>query len=190
MAVSLGPHGTLVMGMKQSLLLWDAFREPASPLSRRYETHLFPRASAFSLLKETLALNQHLLYLDERARSWGPPIRTSNRLLHCPLHCGHFCNGLFEWSPLLTDQCLWRALINACYRYGGHPYSSMPGCQQHPGTRQDLAATRGCIREPARIWQPPQQGDIKSTFSHHRYRQSKITFIDKLGSHQVSSYSH
>jgi hypothetical protein len=48
----------------------------------------------------------------------------------------------------------------------------------------------GRILEPARIWQPPQQGDVTNTFSHHRYRQSKITFIDKLGSHQVSSYSH
>jgi hypothetical protein len=37
----------------------------------------------------------------------------------------------------------------------------------------------GGILEPARIWQPPQQGDITNTFSHHRYRQSKITFIDK-----------
>jgi hypothetical protein len=71
-----------------------------------------------------------------------------------------------------------------------HNYSNLPGCRQDPGTSQDLAATRGCILEPARIWQPPQQGDITNTFSHHRYRQSKITFIDKLGSHQVSSYSH
>jgi hypothetical protein len=39
-----------------------------SPLSRRNETHLFLRASAFSLLKETLAFNMRLLYLDERAR--------------------------------------------------------------------------------------------------------------------------
>jgi hypothetical protein len=37
-----------------------------SPLSRRNETHLFLRASAFSLLKETLAFNLRLLYLDER----------------------------------------------------------------------------------------------------------------------------
>jgi hypothetical protein len=66
----------------------------------------------------------------------------------------------------------------------------MPGFRQDPGTSQDLAATRGCILEPARIWQPPQQGDITNTFLYHRYRQSKITFIDKLGSHQVSSYSH
>jgi hypothetical protein len=48
-----------------------------------------------------------------------------------------------------------------------------------PGASQDLAATRGCILEPARIWQLPQQGDITNTFSHHRYRQSKITFIEK-----------
>jgi hypothetical protein len=110
----------------------------------------------------------------------GPPIRTGNRLLHCPLHSGNFCNGLSEWSPLLTHQCLQRALINARYRYGGHPYSNLPGYRRHPGTSKDLAATRGCILEPARIWQPPQQGDITNTFSHHRYWQSKITFIYKL----------
>jgi hypothetical protein len=40
------------------------------------------------------------------ARSWGPPVRTGNGLLYCPLHCGHFCKGLSEWSSLLTDQCL------------------------------------------------------------------------------------
>jgi hypothetical protein len=72
----------------------------------------------------------------------------------------------------------------------GHPYSNLPACRLHPGASPDLAAIRGCILEPSRIWQPPQQGDITNTFSHHRYRQSKITFIDKLGSHQVSSYSH
>jgi hypothetical protein len=38
----------------------------------------------------------------------------------------------------------------------------------------------GGILEPVRIWQPPQQGDITNTFSHHRYWQSKITFIEKL----------
>jgi hypothetical protein len=124
------------------------------------------------------------------AGSWGPPVRTGNGLLHCPLHCGHFCNGLSEWSPLLTDQCLQRALINTRYRYNDHPYSNLPGCRRHLGTSQDLAAAKGCILEPARIWQPPQKGDITNTFSHHRYRQSKITFINKLGSHQVSSYSH
>jgi hypothetical protein len=77
-----------------------------SPLSRRNETHLFLRASAFSLLKETLAFNLRLLYLDERARSWGPSVRTCNGLLHSPLHCGHVCNRLSKWSPLLTGQCL------------------------------------------------------------------------------------
>jgi hypothetical protein len=35
-------------------------------MSRRNETHLFLRASAFSLLKETLAFNLRLLYLYER----------------------------------------------------------------------------------------------------------------------------
>jgi hypothetical protein len=70
--------------------------ETASPLSRRNETHLFLRTSSFSLLKETLAFNLRLLYLDERARSWGLPVRTVNGLLHWLLHCGHFCNGLSE----------------------------------------------------------------------------------------------
>jgi hypothetical protein len=40
-----------------------------SPLSRRNGTLLFLRASAFSLLKETLAFNLRLLYLDERPGS-------------------------------------------------------------------------------------------------------------------------
>jgi hypothetical protein len=128
----------------------DACCQPASPISRR------------------------------TAGSCGPPVRTCNGLLYCPLHCGHFCNGLSEWSPLLTDQCLQRALINTRYIYGGRPYNNLPDCRRRPGTSQDLAATRGCILEPARIWQPPQQGDITNTFSHHRYWQSKITFIDKL----------
>jgi hypothetical protein len=82
-------------------------------------------------------------------------------------------------KPVLTDQYLQRALINTRYRYVGHPYSNLPACRLHPGTSQDLVAIMGCIVEPARIWQPPQQGDIANTFSHHRYRQSKITFIDK-----------
>jgi hypothetical protein len=84
----------------------DAYCEPVSPLSRRNETHLFLRVSAFSLLKETLAFNMCLLYRDQGARSWGPPVKTGNGLLHCPLHCGHVCNGLSEWSSLLTDHCL------------------------------------------------------------------------------------
>jgi hypothetical protein len=58
--------------------------------------HLFLRASAFSLLKETRAFNLRLLYLNERARSWGPPAITDNVLLHYPLHCGHVCNRLSE----------------------------------------------------------------------------------------------
>jgi hypothetical protein len=104
----------------------DVFREPASPLSRLNETHLFPRASAFFRLKETRAFNLRLLYLDEQARSWGPPVRTGNRLLHCPLHFWHVCNVHSEWSPSLIDQDLWQALINVCYRYVGHPYSNCP----------------------------------------------------------------
>jgi hypothetical protein len=100
MVVCLSPQRTLVTGMKQSsyceINIRDAFLEPASPLSRRNETHLFLRAFAFSLLKETLAFNLRLLYLNERDRSWGPPVRTDDGLLHCPLHCGHVCNGLSE----------------------------------------------------------------------------------------------
>jgi hypothetical protein len=36
------------------------------PPFRKNETHLFPHASTFSLLEETLAFNLRLLYLDER----------------------------------------------------------------------------------------------------------------------------
>jgi hypothetical protein len=64
----------------------DAFCEPASPLSRQNETHLFPCASDDSQLKETRSFNLHLLYLDERAKTWGPPVSTGNGLLHYPLH--------------------------------------------------------------------------------------------------------
>jgi hypothetical protein len=84
----------------------DAFCEPASPLSWWNETYLFLRASVFSLLKETLAFNLCLIYLDEQARSCGPPARTGKGLLHCLLHYGHVCNELSEWSPLVTNQCL------------------------------------------------------------------------------------
>jgi hypothetical protein len=57
---------------------------------------MFLCVSAFSLLKVMRAFNLRLLYLDEQARSWGPPVKTGNELLHCPLHCGHVCNGLSE----------------------------------------------------------------------------------------------
>jgi hypothetical protein len=200
MAASLGPQGTLVMGMKHcEINIRDVFCEPTSPLSIWNETHLFLRTSTFSLLKKTLAFKLRLPYLDQQARSWGPSVRIGNGLLHCPLHCGYVCNGLFKWSLLLIDQCLQRALINVCYKYVVHPYSNLPACRWHLGTSQDLAAIKGCILEPARIWQPPQQGDITNTFSHHRYRQRNITFIEKqehiyrqvrIRSHQVSSYSH
>jgi hypothetical protein len=88
------------------LKIRDACCEPASPLSQWNETHLFPRACTVSRLKEMLAFNPRLLYLDERARSGGPPVSTSNRLLQCLLHCWNVCNGLSECSPLLTDQSL------------------------------------------------------------------------------------
>jgi hypothetical protein len=57
---------------------------------------MFLRTFSFFLLKEMLAFNMRLLYLDERARSWGLPVRTGNGLLQYPLHFGHFCNRLSE----------------------------------------------------------------------------------------------
>jgi hypothetical protein len=57
---------------------------------------MFLHAPAFSLLKATLAFDLCLLYLDERAMSWGPPVKTGNGLLHFLLHCGHVCNGISE----------------------------------------------------------------------------------------------
>jgi hypothetical protein len=49
----------------------DTFHEPASPLSRRNETHLFLRVSAISRLKEMCAFNLRLLYLDETGQVLG-----------------------------------------------------------------------------------------------------------------------
>jgi hypothetical protein len=97
MPVSLGPYGTLVTTWNRAhyceINIRDAFREHASPLSWRNETHLFLRASAFSLLKETLAFNLRLLHLDERARSWGPPVRTGNGLYSVHYIVGIFVTG-------------------------------------------------------------------------------------------------
>jgi hypothetical protein len=65
-------------------------------MSRRNETHLFLHASAFSLLKEMLAFNLRLLYLDE----WpGPGAHQSG--LVTGFYTAHyivgiFCNGLYE----------------------------------------------------------------------------------------------
>jgi hypothetical protein len=100
MAVSLGPQGKLVTGMKTESVTVKLTSETRSVNLRLLcldeMRSIFLRASTFSLLKETLAFNMRLLYLDERARSWGPPVRIGNGLLHCPLHCGRFCNGLSE----------------------------------------------------------------------------------------------
>jgi hypothetical protein len=100
MAVSLGPQGTLVTSMKIEPVTVKLTLETRSVNLRLLcldeMGHTCFYTSAFSLLKETLAFNMRLLYLDERARSWGPPVKTGNGLLHCPLHCGYFCNGLFE----------------------------------------------------------------------------------------------
>jgi hypothetical protein len=109
------------------------------------------------------------------ARSWGPADTTGNGLLYCLLHCGHFCNGISEWSLLLTDQCLWRALINAHYRYDDYPYSNLPVADG--------------ILEPARIWQPPGAASWNQPGygSHHNKETSQthshITDIGKATSH-------
>jgi hypothetical protein len=89
-------------------------------------------------------------------------------------------NGLgpgAHWSGLVTGFYTARYIVGmfvtgfpneAHYRYVGHPYSNLLACRRHPGTSQDLAAIRGCIVEPARIWQPPQQGDITNTLGKAR----------------------
>jgi hypothetical protein len=50
------------------------------------------RASPMSQLKQMLAVTLHLLYLDERAKFWGPPVIIGNGLLYCPLLYWHTCN--------------------------------------------------------------------------------------------------
>jgi hypothetical protein len=127
MTISLGPQGTLVTGTRT---------EPVSVKS----------------ILETRAVNLRLQCLDERPKFWGPLVSTGNRLLQCPLHCWHVSNECSDKSPLLSDQCSQRALINARYRYIGQPYSNLlPACLLHPGTSQDLSTIRGCILEPARV---------------------------------------
>jgi hypothetical protein len=74
MDVSLGPQGTLVMGMKTEPVTVKLTSETRSVNLRllcldEMRRILFLRMSAFSLLKETLAFNMRLLYLDEQARS-------------------------------------------------------------------------------------------------------------------------
>jgi hypothetical protein len=101
MAVSLGPQGTLVTCTKREpiiceLNIRDACCELAPRLSQRNETHLFSRASAVSLLKETCSVNPRLLYLDERAKFWSPPVSIGNELLHWSLLFGHVCNRRSE----------------------------------------------------------------------------------------------
>jgi hypothetical protein len=110
------------------------------------------RAHYRNSTSETRVMNPLLLYLDERAKFWGPPVSFGNGLLRCPLHCWHVCNRRSKWSSALTDQCLYWALINAHYRYIGHPYSNLPASLLHPGTNQDSVAIRSCILEPASIW--------------------------------------
>jgi hypothetical protein len=109
----------------------DAFREPVSPLSRRNETHLFPRVSAFSRVKETCAFNLRPLYLDERARSWGPLVRTGNGILHCPLHCWHVRNGLSVTTP--SEIILYYRLNHSVWSLSNNKESSCWVSRSKPG---------------------------------------------------------
>jgi hypothetical protein len=110
MAVSLGPHGTLVTGTNRAhyceINIRDAFYEPSSPLSRRNETHLFLRVSAFSLLKEMLAFNLHLLYLDER-----PGLGAHRSGLVTGLYTTHYIVGIFV-KGFPNEACY--SLISVC----------------------------------------------------------------------------
>jgi hypothetical protein len=111
-------------------------------------------------------VNLRLRCLNERATLWGPPVSIGNGFLLCPLLCWQVCNKCSNWSPLLSGQCLLQALINARYRYVGHPYSNLlPACRLHPGSSQDLATIRGCILEPSRIWLNSQKLDPASKFT-------------------------
>jgi hypothetical protein len=68
--------------------------------------HLFLRASAFSLLKETLSVNLRLLYLDERP---GPGAHRSG--LVTGFYIAHYIVGIFvtgfpnEARYLLISVC-------------------------------------------------------------------------------------
>jgi hypothetical protein len=66
---SLGPQGTLVTGTKS---------EPVAVKS----------------ISETHVVNLRLLFLDERANFWGPPVSTGNRLLRCRYIVGMFVTSV------------------------------------------------------------------------------------------------
>jgi hypothetical protein len=141
MIVSLGPQRTLVTCTKTKLVTVKS-------------------------ISETRVVNLRLRCLNERATLWGPPVSIGNGFLLCPLLCWQVCNKCSNWSPLLSGQCLLRALINVRYRYVGHPYSNLlPACRLHPGSSQDLATIRGCILEPSRIWLNSQNLDPASKFT-------------------------
>jgi hypothetical protein len=74
----------------QALNIRDMCCEPVSPPSQRNETRLFQ--ARVSRLKETCVVNPSILYLDERAKVWGPPVSIGNRILCYSLHCWHVCN--------------------------------------------------------------------------------------------------
>jgi hypothetical protein len=141
MTISLVPQGTLVTSTK------------TKPITVKS-------------ISEMRVVNMRLRCLNEQAMLWGPPVSIGNGLLRCLLLCWQVCNGCSYWSLLLSGKCLLRALINARYRYVGHPYSNMlPACRMHPGSSQDLATIRGCILELARIWLNSQKLDPASKFT-------------------------
>jgi hypothetical protein len=97
MTVSVGPQGTLVMGTKTELITcMNSISETRAvnqrllcleEMRRVYFTR-FP----VSRLKEMRVVNPCLLYLDERAKFWSPPVSIGNGLLRCLLYCWHVCN--------------------------------------------------------------------------------------------------
>jgi hypothetical protein len=72
---------------------------------------------------------------------------------------------VFQLKPI-TQWLVFVTSFNAHYRYVGHPYSNLlPAYRLHLGSNQDLAAIRGCILEPARIWLNSQKLDLASKFT-------------------------
>jgi hypothetical protein len=81
MTVSLGPQGKLVMDTKTKPVIVKS-------------------------VSEMHVVNLCLRCFDERATLWGPPVSNGNGLLRCPLLCWHVCHECYNWSSLLSDQCL------------------------------------------------------------------------------------
>jgi hypothetical protein len=110
MAISLGPQGTLVMGMKTEPVNVKLTSETRSVnprlLSRRNETHLFPRVSAFSRLKETHAFNLRLLYIDD-----GPGPRAHRSGLVTGFYTTCYIVGIFV-TGFPNEDCY--SVISVC----------------------------------------------------------------------------